>query len=79
MERIREDEIWFYNNTLLDSVDNFNYLGVVFNYIGPFQLHNQYAIGKAVKAQNVLLLNINKYDALLPFLFSFLMHLWLQH
>jgi hypothetical protein len=31
--RIRENEKWSYDNTLLETVDNFNHLGVAFNYI----------------------------------------------
>jgi hypothetical protein len=52
---------WSYDNTLLETVDHFNYLGVVCNYTGSFQLHNQYTIGKVMKSQYVLFLNINKY------------------
>jgi hypothetical protein len=46
----------------LEIVDDFNYLGVVLNYTGSFVLHNQYTIGEALKAMNVLICNINKYE-----------------
>jgi len=59
---IKNTEKWSYNNIELQNVDNFNYLGVVLNYTGGFQLNSQHVVGKAVKAQNVLLLNVNKYD-----------------
>ena len=60
--QIKNTEKWSYNNIELQNVDNFNYLGVVFQCTGGFQLNSQHVIGKAVKAQNVLLLNVNKYD-----------------
>jgi hypothetical protein len=39
-------------------VNDFNYLGTVFNYTGDWR----YVTGKALKALNVLLLNCKKYD-----------------
>ena len=59
---IKQNETWYYNNEPLEIVDNFNYLGIVFNYTGTFVLNNQYVVGKALKAMHVLRKNINKYD-----------------
>jgi hypothetical protein len=59
---VKQEERWYYNNQPLEVVNDFNYLGVVFNYTGSFVLHKQYVIGKAIKASNILLNNINKYE-----------------
>ena len=55
-------EKWYYDNVPLDIVNDFNHLGVVFNYTGSFVLNNQYIVGKSLKAMQVLVNNINKYD-----------------
>ena len=34
--KIRNDEVWFYNGIKLDVVDEFKYLGMLFNYNGKF-------------------------------------------
>jgi hypothetical protein len=59
---LKNNEKWYYNDNSLETVENFNYLGVVFNYTGSFTLNNQYVTGKALKAMSVLLRNISKYD-----------------
>ncbi|KAL4237739.1 hypothetical protein ACF0H5_002452 [Mactra antiquata] len=59
---IKRNETWKYGEKSLDIVDNFNYLGVVFNYTGSFVLNSQYIHGKAIKALNVLINNMIKYD-----------------
>ena len=38
-------------------VDNFNYLGTIFNYTGNFSLNQEYLAGKALKALNILMYN----------------------
>ena len=43
-------------------MNDFNYLGVVFNYTGTFVLNQQYTSGKALKAMGVLLQKLRKYD-----------------
>ena len=53
-------ELWYYNNQVLEVVDDFNYLGTVLNHTGSFKLNNQY-IGKSLKAMNVLLMNIRNF------------------
>ena len=40
-------------------MNDFNYLGVVFNFNGSFVLNNQCIIGKGLKAMHVLLQHIN--------------------
>ena len=59
---IKMSEKWYYNNEPLEVVNDFNYLGVVFNYTGSFVLNNQCIIGKSLKAMYVLLKNINKLN-----------------
>ena len=51
--QIKNTEKWSYNNIELQNVDNFNYLGVVFQCTGGFQLNSQHVIGKEVKAQKI--------------------------
>ena len=58
---LKQDEEWFYDKMLSETVDNFNYLATVFNYTGSFSFNNQYVIGKALKAMNVLIKNIQQY------------------
>ena len=54
---LRNDEFWFYGSTSLEIVNDFNYLGVVFNFTGSFVLNIEYIVGKASKAMNVFMLN----------------------
>ena len=56
------NEKWYYNGIEIETVNDFNYLGVVFNYTGTFVLNQQYVSGKALKAMSVLMQNIRKYD-----------------
>ena len=53
----QHNERWTYNNEEIDIVDNFNYLGVVFNYTGTFVLNQEKLAGKGLKALNVLVYN----------------------
>ena len=59
---VTADERWYYNNELLDVVNDFNYLGVVFNFTGSFVLNNQCIIGKGLKAMHVLLQHIKRLE-----------------
>ena len=59
---VRADERWYYNNELLDVVNDFNNLGVVFNFTGSFVLNNQCIIGKGLKAMHVLLQHIKRLE-----------------
>ena len=59
---LRQDEIWNYNDQLLEDVQEFNYVGVVFNVSGLFHLNNQYVTGKALRASSMLLHNLFKYE-----------------
>ncbi len=43
-------------------MDDFNYLGVMFNFTGSFSMNQQTLSGKALKAMNIILANIRKYD-----------------
>jgi hypothetical protein len=54
-------ENFLYNDKRLEVVNDFNYLGTVFNYTDNFALNQEQLVGKALKASNVLLINCNKY------------------
>ena len=60
--RICDNEIWYYNGKRLSVVNDFHYLGVVFNYTGSFTANQQYLSGKALKAMNVLRIHLMKFD-----------------
>ena len=55
------DEKWYFKGSSIDIVNDFNYLGVIFNYTGSFTLNNQFIYGKGLKAMNILLTNIRKF------------------
>ena len=57
-----ENEKWYYNNEELVIKDNFNYLGVTFNYTGSFVLNNQCLKGKSLRAMYTLINNIKKHQ-----------------
>ena len=48
--RVLPNEKWSYNGNLLETVDNFNYLGTIFNYTGNFAMNQEHLIGKSLKA-----------------------------
>ena len=48
-------ERWSYNGQIIEAVNDFNYLGVVFNYTGSFNLNQYYLVGKSLKALNVFI------------------------
>ena len=54
-------EEWFYNGENLETVNDFNYLGVVFNYTGSHMLNQQTLSGKGLKALNILLSKLRAY------------------
>ena len=58
--QIKRNEVWRYNGALIDVVDNFNYLGSIFNYNGSFLKNQEHIIGKALKALNALMFNCKK-------------------
>ena len=60
--RILPTEQWNYNGQNIEVVNDFNYLGTVFNYTGNFTLNQEYLSGKALKAMNVLLCKLKKFD-----------------
>ena len=53
---------WTYNSQPIKVVRDFNYLGVVLNYTGSFNLNQEYLVGKGLKAMNVLLCKCQDYD-----------------
>ncbi|KAL4221122.1 hypothetical protein ACF0H5_019381 [Mactra antiquata] len=58
---LRRNEIFVYNGAHVEIVNDFTYLGTVFNYTGNFSLNQQNLTGKAIKALNVLLTKCKKY------------------
>lgn len=58
---LRNNETFVYNGTILEVVNDFNYLITVFNYTGSFALNQQQLVGKALKSMNVLLVKCQKY------------------
>ena len=60
--QIREGESWTYNNEQHEVVNDFNYLGIAFNYTGTFILNQEALADKGLKALNVLLANTRQYD-----------------
>ena len=60
--RVDNRLVFTYNDNQLDIVDNFNYLGVVFNYTGTFLLNQQHLSGKGLKAMYTLLCNVRNID-----------------
>ena len=59
---VKRNEVFWYNNELLEIVDDFNYLGVTLNYTGSFVLNIKCLKGKALRAMYTLLNNIKKYN-----------------
>ena len=59
--RLKENEVWTYNGIHLEVVNDFNYLGTVFNYTGTFALNQEMLIGKGLRAMNCLLSNTRGY------------------
>ena len=59
------NENWSYDNNILEVVDNFNYLGTIFNYTGMFSFNQEYLACKALKALNILMYNCKKIHKLL--------------
>ena len=53
--KLKGDERWYYNGTLLDLTDDFNYLGCIFHYTGTFDSHVEHVVGKSLKNLNSLL------------------------
>ena len=49
--RLYANEHWIYNDSELEVVNDFNYLGVVFNCTGSFAMNQQTLSGKALKAE----------------------------
>ena len=62
---LKDDESWTYSGSPLEVVNDFNYLGTVFNYTGTFALNQEMLIGKGLKALNCLLYDTIRYDTLL--------------
>ena len=58
---IFENEKWYFDGNLLQTVGDFNYIGTCFNYTGSFTLNQELLAGKGLKAMNYLLYNLRKY------------------
>jgi len=55
-------ERWNYNGQIIETVNDFNYLGVVFNHTGSFNLNQEYLVGKSLKTLNVLFNKCRDFD-----------------
>ena len=51
--RLLRGEHWTYNNQEIEVVDEFNYLGTIFQYTSNFSSNTEYIVGKALKTLNV--------------------------
>ena len=51
--KLRKNEYWYYTNTQLEIMNDFNYLGCTFNFTGYFILNDQTLYGMGLKAMNV--------------------------
>ena len=60
--RLKDNEVWTYDGAKLEVVNDFNYLGTVFNYTGTFALNQEMLIGKGLRAMNCLLFNTRTYS-----------------
>ena len=48
--KLQRKDVWLYNNEVLDIVDEFNYLGMLFNYNGKFSKTQKHASKQGRKA-----------------------------
>ena len=48
--KIKDNERFFYNGRALETVDNFNYLGMLFNYNGKFNITQKHTADQGRKA-----------------------------
>lgn len=60
--RLKNNEKWFYDGNILEIVNDFNYLGVVFSSSGSFNMNQNMLAGKGLKAMNTLLNNMKMFD-----------------
>jgi hypothetical protein len=58
---LKRNEVWTYNGQLIEVVNDFNYLGVVLNYTGNFNMNQEYLVGKGLKAMHILNVNCRKF------------------
>ena len=83
----RHDECFTYNNEKIETVNDFNYLGTVFNYTGNFNLNQEYLTGKGLKALNCLFYNtrdfklkpstmLNLFDSLVGSILQYNAEVW---
>ena len=55
-------ETWTFEGQKIEVVNDFNYLGTVFNYTGNVQLNQEHLCGKALKAMNILFNKCKEFD-----------------
>ena len=60
--KLNSNDTWSYNGELLETIDSFNYLGIIFNYTGKFNMNREHLCGKALKALNVFINYCKKFD-----------------
>ena len=76
---ILSNEKWLYGNELLETVNNFNYLGTCFNYTGTFCLNQEMLAGKGLKALNLFMYKLKKMVFHLEYYVNYLMLLYLLY
>ena len=59
---VRPNEIIVYKGNIIDVVNDFNYVGTIFNYTGTFAINKKHLKGKTLKSLNVLMANFYDID-----------------
>ena len=84
---VLQNETFTYNDNHLEVVNDFIYLGTVFNYTGTFARNQEHLVGKSLKALNILLINCRKlklkpkiacqlFDAFVGSILSYSSEIW---
>ena len=57
---VKPTEKWYYNNVLLDVVNDFNDIGTCFGYTGKFVYNQEILAGKGLKALGIPLFKLRQ-------------------
>ena len=61
-KKLRDDEIWTYDGKRVDTVDQFNYLGILLNYNGKFLQTQRHMAQQGQKALFTIYSTLNKFN-----------------